>query len=617
MSADTASFSLEHFEFLAYTRQREPAARELLKLLLGLDAGYGILDINAHLYATNASDQSAHLLSRLTAAMSCLFSDPDFFLSPQGFGEMICCQRWISSLFAASPFGNADHILKALNLNGESDMLQLSADRFLKFCMLYTPDSNIPVDVDALWAYDKAMAAGLFLVLLSPRFLCTTAAHDKREVLLKWLPERLGELESLDQLPVRILHDVYMHCSYADLESKHAIKAPINRLIRSALLARGLSDLGHPVAVQRAKPRMLVVIEYLSTNHSIYRTHSSTLRAAKPLFELIGVGMDAYVDDSGREIFDQFISVSGDAFAIAAQIRTVAQELKPDILYMPSLGMFQSTMFLANLRLAPLQIMALGHPATTHSPFIDYVVVEEDYVGDPACFSEKLLMLPDDALPYVPSSAMEGCHIEPVLREQPEVVRIAVCATTMKLNPQFLWALAAIVRKATRRIEYHFLVGFAQGLVGLQVSQILKQYLGDFVVVHTHQPYMRYMEVIQSCDMFLNPFPFGNTNGIVDTALAGHVGVCRTGREVHEHIDEGLFRRLGLPEWTIARTTEAYIDAAVRLIDHDDERLALRRKMIGEKAVDRLFRGRPELFGQRMAALLDEKKALQQNMVTA
>jgi hypothetical protein len=38
-------------------------------------------------------------------------------------------------------------------------------------------------------------------------------------------------------------------------------------------------------------------------------------------------------------------------------------------------------MFLSNLRFAPLQAIALGHPATTHSPKIDFVIVEEDYVG--------------------------------------------------------------------------------------------------------------------------------------------------------------------------------------------------------------------------------------------
>ena len=44
----------------------------------------------------------------------------------------------------------------------------------------------------------------------------------------------------------------------------------------------------------------------------------------------------------------------------------------------------------------------------------------------------------------------------------------------------------------------------------------------------------------------------------------GLVGVCKTGAEVHEHIDEGLFKRLGLPEWLIANTVDEYVERAIR-----------------------------------------------------
>lgn len=48
---------------------------------------------------------------------------------------------------------------------------------------------------------------------------------------------------------------------------------------------------------------------------------------------------------------------------------------------MPSIGMDLTTIFASNTRLAPVQVIALGHPATTHSDFIEYVIVEDDYVG--------------------------------------------------------------------------------------------------------------------------------------------------------------------------------------------------------------------------------------------
>ncbi|MEZ2352797.1 hypothetical protein [Caballeronia sp. RCC_10] len=48
-------------------------------------------------------------------------------------------------------------------------------------------------------------------------------------------------------------------------------------------------------------------------------------------------------------------------------------------------------------------------------------------------------------------------------------------------------------------------------------------------------------------DIFPNPFPFGNTNGIVDAFTAGLPGVCKTGREVFERIDGAMFMRAYMP----------------------------------------------------------------------
>ncbi|EJK2564877.1 hypothetical protein NK711_001178 [Salmonella enterica] len=57
------------------------------------------------------------------------------------------------------------------------------------------------------------------------------------------IPERLAELDSLDFLPTAVLHDVYMHCSYADLAEKHRIKRSLNDLIRRSLLAGDFADI--------------------------------------------------------------------------------------------------------------------------------------------------------------------------------------------------------------------------------------------------------------------------------------------------------------------------------------------------------------------------------------
>lgn len=111
--------------------------------------------------------------------------------------------------------------------------------------------------------------------------------------------------------------------------------------------------------------------------------------------------------------------------------------------------------------------------------------------------------------------------------------------------------------------------------------------------------------------MMINPFPFGNTNGIIDMVTLGLVGVCKTGPEVHEHIDEGLFKRLGLPEWLITKTADEYVDCAIRLAENHEERLALRRHIIENNGLKTLFTGDPRPMGRVFLQKLQEWQAAQ------
>ncbi|MCA1323960.1 peptide transporter [Herbaspirillum sp. alder98] len=611
-------FSLERFEFLCYSRQREPAARELVRLLVLIDRNYGKLDRNFSLSVSAAvpdSEHDAHLLTRLTSAISALFSDPDFHISPDGFGQLINFQRWLSALFGASHFVNCDHILRSLNLSGpDATDFQLRPLDLVKFCLLYSPESELPLDVELLWQQNRPLAAALFMALLSPRFLGSQAAHSKREALLGWLPDRLPEIGKLDALPVAVLHDVYMHCSYADLPQRHRIKAAINTLIERKLREAGIDDLARPGAADGDKPVLLVLLEWFSGGHSIYRTHSRTLEGAGRHFRLVAMGFEANVDALGRAVFDEFIPFSrpGDLLGCLRELRAQAAHLRPAALYMPSVGMFPITMFAANLRLAPLQVAALGHPATTHSRHIDYISVEDDFVGDPACFSEKLLRLPADGQPYRPSAVpVQVAPIDRLARLDRVHVDIAIAATTMKFNPRFLLACQKIAELAgqpgpglpPRQVRFHFLVGQAQGLLTPQVQRLIQRYL-PHAAVYPHQPYQQYLDVFNQCDMFLSPLPFGNTNGIIDAFTVGLPGVCKTGPEVFEHIDEGLFGRVGLPAWTVAATLNDYINAAVRMARDLEARAALYQHLADQRPLQRLFEGRPESLGQALAALV-------------
>jgi hypothetical protein len=605
------TFSLENFETACYNRRHEQAGRELASLLQDLDSNFGALGHGFQaqgLRGLAPQEFNTHFMTRICAAISSLFADGEFHFSPEWQKRVFELHRWMSALFAASPFHNADHVLRALASSQADQPFAVNNRDLLKFCVLYTQESEIEIDLDSMWAQAPILTASLCLSLMSPRFLGTRAAHEKRETLLQWLPSKLAEIDNMLDLPFGIVHDVYMHCSYADGAYKHDIKKAINALIRRHLLREGFADRvtrnqKPKHRKKKAKPTVLVVMEWFSGAHSVYRTHSRSLVALREQFHVVGMGYSHAVDELGRAVFDEFIEIdSQKALLLQVQdVATQAERWQPEVFYCPAVGMFPLTIFLANLRFAPIQTAALGHGASTMAQCMDFYVLDEDFIGDPACFSETLIRMPVDGMPFVRSSAQQD--LVPLLRERPDVVRVAVASSLMKFNPRFLQACQQIVLRSQVPVELHFMPGMAVGLGHVQLKTLVARYMPS-AVVHAHLPYPEYMQVLNQCDLYINPFPYGNMNGIADMAFQGLVGICRTGPDVHEHIDEGIFRRLGLPDWLIADTDEGYVQAALRLIEDHAERLRLRRDLLDRRAVDVLYQGRAEILGQKLHAMV-------------
>ena len=612
--------SVIRFEQEVAAKNYEAACVELLDILSKIDTNFGgiegiEIDYPSQLNDELVQDKIKHFCTRVAVAMSELFSDPKLDISEGGAQRFFTLQRWINMIFASSPFVNADHVLQTYNRNPDktnlSDFhLDNARSSLIKFCIFYLPESNVNVNLDALWNLDPELCASLCFALQSPRFIGTDQAFSKRGTLLQWFPEKLATIKNLNNVPSAISHDVYMHCSYDIAENKHWVKKALNQVIRRHLLEGGWTDRDVTKLGERnGKPVMVVLLEHFHSSHSIYRTHSPSMIAARERFHLIGVGNEA-VDAAGQAVFDEFHLLKGDnIFSKLNELKEICEKNGAAVLYMPSIGMDLTTIFASNTRLAPVQVIALGHPATTHSDFIEYVIVEDDYVGSEKCFSEQLLRLPKDALPYVPS-ALAPQHVEYRLRENPEVVNIGIASTTMKLNPYFLAALKSIRDRANVKVHFHFALGQSSGVTHPYVERFIKSYLGNDATAHPHAPYDQYLRILHNCDMMVNPFPFGNTNGIIDMVTLGLVGICKTGAEVHEHIDEGLFKRLGLPEWLIANTVDEYVERAIRLAENHQERLALRRHIIENNGLKTLFTGDPSPMGKVLLEKFEEWKAV-------
>jgi protein O-GlcNAc transferase len=101
---------------------------------------------------------------------------------------------------------------------------------------------------------------------------------------------------------------------------------------------------------------------------------------------------------------DQFIVARGGVLQTAELIRSLAA----DIVIYPEVGMGTMNYWLSNMRLAPTQIAAWGHPVTTGSREMDYFLTcaEMEPAQVATHYTERLLMLPGIGTRYAMPSAV-------------------------------------------------------------------------------------------------------------------------------------------------------------------------------------------------------------------
>ncbi len=611
----TSSPSLEHFELLVQSQDYEGSLSALLSILSFVRDREGVIDE----LASDASD-ALFIATRLCNAISQLFVDRQFSFSLETFFSLMHLQRWYGLVLGCTRTRHADASIHALCQPTPIDAMWHMREAELQKCLfLCTVESELALDFEVAWSAHPNLMASLFLSWLSTSMMASPAASRKREFLLAWWPARLAEATQL-HLAYAALPPAYMLCSYGLLPQRHRIKPQINRIIRAVLLQKNLGDvvLSPPPTNSGSKPVLLVITEWFAPNFSVYRTHAKTIEAAKPFFHIVGLGPRGLVTLEAQSIFDEYHDIPiDDVIGTVAHVRELAHRIAPDIVYYPGVGMFPHTVFLSNIRLAPIQIVSNGHGASTYSPCIDYFLADESYISGQAAFSEALLPIPSNAMVQIANADLPAYFLtsKRLIKQRPDTVHIAVAAALLKINPALLTTLQSIADAAQLPVQFHFLVAGAKGLALYRLQQEIDAVLGSQATVYAEQAYADYLTIIATCDCFLNPFPYGNTNGIADMAVLGMPGICMAGPELAEHIDVGMFRRIGMPEWCVAWSEQDYIAAALRMIDGHDERNAIAEQLIQTQCYRKLYDSETShVVGERLLALHVQRQSDNQKL---
>lgn len=517
--------------------------------------------------------------TRAAAAIGSILADP---LSTPSRGE---CERiWplrktIETLFLASEFGSSDFILDAV---GPSEV-GTEAERRL---FLFGLHSERDLD-EALFSLPPQTRQLAYASLISTLWVGTAKAEARRNALLA-AADRIEPAPlppGLDQL--MMVSHAWMLSSYGSHPDKHRIKAVFNETLRRHLAALDLTPADLPPNRARpARPTMVVAAEVMNSKHVQYRYFGQYLRQLRSRFRLVLVTEASEVDEAVSALFDEVLSFTrskrGDHLGEAVRLIKGAE---PDILFWPSVGMAHWGPLLANLRLAPIQLTALGHSASTFAETIDYFLLEEGYVSDPALLSETLILLPDESLRFERAPGHKAAR--PQIRESATPLRVALPSSPMKLNPNFLSLLGRIQSEAKRPVEFNFMPnisGFGHEALRTAVHAILPG-----AKIHPVLPHNLYRALISSCDLTLSPFPFGGLHSVVDSLHQGLPVVAMECPEPHGRTDAMLLRRLGMPDWTIVRDEDDYVAAALRIIDDDALRVELSQAALDLDIDQRMF----------------------------
>ena len=603
--------TLEAFELAVANGENERALGLALGLLKVVDDRYGRLDaIGGPDF--DAPRRTERIATRFAAAFGRLLCDPATPLTPPTYEQLMAHHRWTQLMFSVGGFAGPDHLVPLL-ATGEGQARRVPQQNLPRFLAIFSAAAGMDLNLDEAMRADPAATIGAVLGYLGTRFVFTDAGQAFRERLLAWLPARLAQVQ-LGDLALQNLASPYMHCSYAAAPDRHAVKAPMMAQMHRALMQAGAHEYDPAMPPPAGRPTIVVTCENFSFGHSIWRTHSKAVTALKARFRVVGFMHAGQISPEVAACFDEVVAYEREGTFLGVALSVAADILgrRPALVLHLGVGMSPIVIALAALRLAPVQAASFGHTATTASPAVDWMLLPDDFVGDPALFTERLLRLPPSAMPYRVREGFDYTAARrraAAARSEGGPARIAVPASAMKLNPPFFDALAEAAALARRPVELHV---FPLGCVGLGFAELQRR-LGErlpFAVVHEELLYDAYAERLAACDFFVCPFPYGNMNSIVDAALLGLPGVCLDGPEAHAHADVAYFRRMGLPEALVTATPADYVAAIVRLVD-DPAWLAHCRAAAAAVGPDHpFFGGDASLFADAVWRLADPARAL-------
>ena len=538
-----------------------------------------------------------NFFTRLAVGLTQYFSLIDESIKEEELNELLIRRKHIINIYLLSGYGNMRHLIQVISKLKDGKRFLSYKNLYLYFSIMDLDD--IPTaDLSLLLKFKPESIFRILTGLLSQRAVITENGENNRTKLLSY--GVYIQNSKIDEKDLSKIFQPWMYCTYASASHKHDIKKYFNELILNILnpLCINIKQIKYEY---KKYPKILVIHENFNSNHAMYRCFADVIKSLKSNFKIVALAENNKIDENSKLIHEEVITIDIKKTPVIEIIKII-QNIKPDIIFYPSVGMNFWTILISNLRLASIQIAGQGHPATTNSKNIDYVICPE-FKGTPSeIYSEKLLFI---NLPGPIFNAKNDLpKILPIKNRLDDgAIHIAVNSKIMKISYRLINVCKKLNKNSKFPLVFHFMPGLRPDeFNGIAVK--IKSQLPN-AIVHKYLTYSDYLQTLKNCSFTMAGFPFGNTNGTVDACILGVPTVAYSGSDLSSQTDEYVLNIAGYPEWLINHSDEEYYNTALRLINQPKLLNELKEKIDVELTKSRLIRSTQSISNKEFSEFIN------------
>ena len=515
-----------------------------------------------HYFAYNLEDQL-----RFDEFVSAVFStivDPNFVPNDNDAKCLVACNHLFSNVVATSSYGTTDgpllHILKQQN-------------NAAKVLFLYNSRCKIKIDLKKFFDVSPLIASiwyNTFMLGTS----CPSLIQQENLFL---------HLENMDERwtpPNRHVSSLYFTCTYMNPIGDKRVKGIINKSLKNHLTVN---------IVNEPNPnKIAIVTSKWHQNHAVRKSAGPLVEQLRGHYDLTLIHLGWKLPDNlCTEGFNKVIRAAFPQETNNSDLRLPDELLKNDfgLIYFPDIGMTDEDVWMSNIRMAPIQVVGYGHPATTgDNNEIDYFLggdIEKD-VAD--CYSEKMVLIPGLAQhPAWPTYERKYNWVDE------DIVKINCVFGPDKWNYTYLKILQRISQLAKTPHVYRGLpspginryagfVPFRKDVQAIVPNMII---IGD-------KEYADYMEYAEQGDFALNSFPFGCYNVLVESLYLGLPYVSLEGDRFYNRAGSYLLHQVGMGDLS-STDINTFINNVVHMIDDKEFRMSKREHVANLNLKEVLF----------------------------